>query len=243
MATRKSESGTLRQTPKAARPARRPAVTAAPAVTGAAAALAVPMVAPAPDTTVLLTESLHSALRSIDRITAALPLAPAPLVDKAITAAPLVLEPSGAQWCARFPTSNSLDDLTEPFRTNASRFVAALRQAGATVSIAATYRPVERAWLMHWCFDVSHNQRDPRGVPPMLGVPIRWAHVDAQGAFDAVASRRAAEDMADTYRIAFMPALESRHTQRRAVDMTISWSGTLEIRAADGSNSIDRRTA
>jgi len=36
------------------------------------------------------------------------------------------------------------------------------------------------------------------------------------------------------YQIQFPAALESRHTQRRAIDMTIGWQGTLNIRDFNG---------
>jgi hypothetical protein len=36
------------------------------------------------------------------------------------------------------------------------------------------------------------------------------------------------------YQIKFPAALESRHTQRRAIDMTIGWNGTLNIRDFNG---------
>lgn len=36
------------------------------------------------------------------------------------------------------------------------------------------------------------------------------------------------------YQIAFPAALTSRHTQRRAIDMTISWKGTLKITDFNG---------
>jgi hypothetical protein len=36
------------------------------------------------------------------------------------------------------------------------------------------------------------------------------------------------------YQIQFLAALVSRHTQRRAIDMTIGWQGTLNIRDFNG---------
>ena len=38
------------------------------------------------------------------------------------------------------------------------------------------------------------------------------------------------------YQIQFPAALESRHTQRRAVDMTIGWNGTLTITDFNGAS-------
>jgi hypothetical protein len=59
-------------------------------------------------------------------------------------------EPSGPQWCARFPTSASPDDLLPDFRDRVLAFISATKHGGAAISIGATYRPPQRAYLMHW---------------------------------------------------------------------------------------------
>lgn len=151
-----------------------------------------------------------------------------------LAAAALAPSPSGPEWCDRFPTSRSLDDLADPFRGNARRFVAALRAAGATVSIAATLRPKQRAFLMHHAWRIAKQLEDPRRVPPMDDVPILWAHVDAAGQFDPVASRQAAQAMVDRYGIVVQPSLTSKHIAGQAMDISIGWAGTLEIAGADG---------
>src|SRR5258708_21203508 len=120
---------------------------------------------------------------------------------------------SGIEWISKFPTSRSLDDLSEPFRGAASRFVAALRAAGASVSIADTRRSAERAYLMHFSFAIAREAQDPAGVPPKQGVDIEWAHTDAVGNPDLAASQAAAEEMVQGYGIRFKPALDSRHIQ------------------------------
>ena len=86
-------------------------------------------------------------------------------------------------------------DCAQPFRANLTAFVAALRAAGATVSVAATLRPVQRAYLMHWCWSIVKAKVDPRSVPTLDGVAIAWAHDDAQGDYDAAASLAAAQAM------------------------------------------------
>src|SRR5579871_6583979 len=87
---------------------------------------------------------------------------------------------SGVLWVAKFPTSVSLDDLAEPFRSNAKKFIAALRAAGATVSIQATLRPPQRAYLMHWSFQIAGGL-DPEKAPVLAEVEIDWVHRDAAG--------------------------------------------------------------
>ena len=147
--------------------------------------------------------------------------------DAAFADAPPEL--SGPQWVARFPTASTLAGLSEPFQSNCARFIDALTAAGAQVSISATRRPAERAFLMHYAFLVAMGKIDPGDVPDQDGVNIDWEHPNLNQ------SRAAAQKMVDGYRIVYAPALDSRHIQGRAVDMTISWSGALSIAAADGS--------
>ncbi len=142
--------------------------------------------------------------------------------------------PSGKSWVSLFPTSTSVDDLLPPFRDNLKAFLTALNKSGAGVTISATYRPVERAYLMHYAFRIAREGLSPQSVPGKSGVDIQWAHRDSAGKLDLAASRRAAEDMVAAYGIAFRPALNSNHTARLAVDMTIVWSGTLTILNASG---------
>ncbi len=49
-------------------------------------------------------------------------------------------EPSGVGWVKRFPTSRSVKDLRNPFATDVKRFLAALAEAGASVTVNATLR-------------------------------------------------------------------------------------------------------
>jgi len=142
-------------------------------------------------------------------------------------------ELSGPQWVARFPTSTSTVDLVQPFRAAVDRFISAMRVAGARVTISATYRPPERAYLMHYSYGIAREGLDPRNVPARGGVNIRWLHTDAQGRPDLPASRNAASQMVDGYQIAYRPALTSRHTEGRAIDMNISWQGDLVITDAN----------
>lgn len=75
--------------------------------------------------------------------------------------------PSGRGWAARVPVSNTIRDLTVPFRGNVERFPDALKQAGATVIISSTFRTPERGYLMHWCWRIVNQNVDPAAAPPM----------------------------------------------------------------------------
>jgi hypothetical protein len=133
-------------------------------------------------------------------------------------------EPSGPQWCRRFPGSTSPNDLLPEFRDRVLAFISAMQRGGAAVSVDATYRPPERAYLMHWCWAIAESGFDPNDVPGMAGVAVDWTHHG-----DLVAARAGARAMVKGYDIQYAPSLISRHTQRRAVDMTIGWQGVLSI--------------
>lgn len=146
-------------------------------------------------------------------------------------------ELSGAPWVARFPGRSSIDYCVEPFKSALASFVAALKAAGATVTISATFRPLQRAYLMHWCYMIVNDDQDPRTVPAMNGVLIKWDHTAVDGTYSQSASVAAAQAMINGYGMQNLntaPALFSQHTAGLAVDMNISWSGDLFINKADG---------
>lgn len=140
---------------------------------------------------------------------------------------------SGGHWVARFPGSNNVIDLEPVFRAKVNRFLAAMSAAGASVRISSTFRPPERAYLMHWSWKIFRGIETGENIPPKAGVDIIWWHGDAE------TSKRAATDMVNGYGISTLrvaPALNSRHTERKAIDMTIGWNGRLVIRTAQGQN-------
>jgi hypothetical protein len=92
---------------------------------------------------------------------------------------------------------------------------------------------------MHWSWKIVKQSFDPRQVPSYPGdvIRIKWAHTSATGAFDQQASTQAARAMVNGYGINGLnvpPALASRHTQKKAIDMNISWAGTLTLNNASG---------
>lgn len=138
-------------------------------------------------------------------------------------------EPSGAAWCERFPTSTSINDLQPQFAECVSGFIHAVESAGASVHVSATYRPAERAFLMHYCCKIADREILPVAIPKMAGVDIDWSHGN-----DLAAAVAGAKAMKEGYGIAYPAALVSRHTQRLAVDMTVSWKGAITVRDARG---------
>jgi hypothetical protein len=135
-------------------------------------------------------------------------------------------ELSGPHWCGRFLGSAEISQLRPRFQLPVSKFVWAMEKAGATVRVNATYRPKERAYLMHWAFMIWHENHNPDSIPEMDNVLIDWSHSTRH------ASKDAAHKMASEYAITHLgepPALATLHTIREAIDMTISWNGTLKI--------------
>ncbi len=153
---------------------------------------------------------------------------------------------SGKGWYDEFPTSVSTDDLTEPFKTNAKNFLNALTGAGATYKINATYRPPQRAYLMHYAYAISRDGLNPASVPAYSGdgdpVNINWVHHDSKGKIDRAASKAAAEEMVKAYEMAYTAALKSRHTEGHAIDIDISWTGNLSIQDGKGRTVVIKTT-
>jgi hypothetical protein len=89
---------------------------------------------------------------------------------------------------------------------------------------------------MHYAWEIAKKGFNPANVPEYEGIDICWVHRTADGEVDAQASKAAAQAMVNGYHMAHAAALQSQHTQRQAVDMTITWSNTLTIRGADGNN-------
>lgn len=139
-------------------------------------------------------------------------------------------ELSGAKWAQRFLGGSHIRDLTGTFRHAVEDFVDAMTEAGIKVKIDATYRPIQRSYLMHWSWRIVNDGIDPAKIPAMAGVGIEWEHPTA------AASLKAANEMVDALsirRLRTKPALRSQHNFCLAVDMSLSWSGTVSIMDAN----------
>ncbi|WP_295527146.1 hypothetical protein [Novosphingobium sp. Chol11] len=139
---------------------------------------------------------------------------------------------SGAAWWhanqARYPDNSAIADLEPGFRTKVESFLAALAKANATVHISATRRNPVRGALMHWAYKLSKGKVKAKDVPAIPGCDIDWVHADEE------ASQKAAQEMVSLFRIVYPPAHPSMHYKGLAIDMNISWTGTLKIAGADG---------
>lgn len=143
---------------------------------------------------------------------------------------------SGASWVAKFPTSIKTSDLKDPFRKNFEAFERALKAAGVTVTITASFRPKQRAYLMHYAWMIVKGKITPADVPPMSGVDIVWNHPKA---------KQGAQEMVDGYGIGGLgvaPSLTSRHIEGRAVDAVLSWKTDITIKQKDNSMKVIKGT-
>lgn len=139
---------------------------------------------------------------------------------------------SGAAWWhanqAKYQNSTSVDDLDAGFRANVQDFLAALKAAGAAVTIATTRRSKPRAYLMHHSWKIANGQEKAPQVPAEPGVDIAWDHGSD------LKSQQAAKEMVNLFGMAHIASLTSNHIQGKAIDMTITWTGTLKIKDKAG---------
>ncbi|USX14051.1 D-alanyl-D-alanine carboxypeptidase family protein [Oxalobacteraceae bacterium OTU3CAMAD1] len=140
-------------------------------------------------------------------------------------------EPSGAQWAQRFKGSKDTKDLACTFRKAVDAFVEAMTKAGIQVRISSTYRPLKRSYLMHWCWQIKYKYVQPEDVPPMAGVDINWVHPTPAASLEAAKQMVQAFDM---NALNTAPALRSLHNEGQAIDMSISWRGTVSVKDGSG---------
>jgi hypothetical protein len=140
---------------------------------------------------------------------------------------------SGKYWVAwanlNAKNSTSVDDLAEPFKSNAKAFIKALTDAGASVRVTTTTRSKKRAYLFHWCWLIGLGKKKPSEAKAMPGVGILWDHGNAAD------SKKAAKEMIDGFGLATppkstdAPSLTSNHESGKAIDMNITWTGTIKV--------------
>lgn len=141
---------------------------------------------------------------------------------------------SGPSWVDQFPDSQNIADLSGAFRQDVTNFINAMGNAGITVHVNSTRRPLQRAYLMHYSWLIWKGKIDPKDVPkfqPEAGqapVNICWVHTNSSGGEDLPASVAAATQMVNGYKIAGLkvaPAFpHSLHIDGLAIDMNTTWN-------------------
>lgn len=142
-----------------------------------------------------------------------------------------VKELSGPSWAGKFKGSSDTRDLIGSFRLAVEEFITAMNEAGMRVTINATYRPVKRSYLMHWSWRIGKGVVKAEDVPAMEGVDIEWVHEIADDSIKAARELMSALGIAN---LGTSPALRSQHNAGLAIDMSITWSGTVSIKDAAG---------
>jgi hypothetical protein len=145
---------------------------------------------------------------------------------------------SGSYWVtwanSHAKNSTSVEDLVEPFRSHVKAFIDALKTAGAEVKVRATRRDAKRAYLFHWSWLIALGKSKPSEATALAGVDIEWDHGDL------AKSKAGAKEMVDGFGLAVppksnvAPALASHHIAGKAIDMEITWTGTLKVNKKDG---------
>jgi hypothetical protein len=144
-------------------------------------------------------------------------------------------ELSGPKWVAKFATSRTTSALTSAFGRKVDDFIAAIKAAGGSVTVSATFRPLRRAFLMHYAWRIAKENFDPAKVPKYNGIDINWVHPTK------AESIKAADQMRTGYRMKFPAARTSNHTARRAIDMTIRRIIGKTMKDAEGNDVVIKR--
>jgi hypothetical protein len=147
-------------------------------------------------------------------------------------------QPSGKYWVtwanANAKNSDKLEDLEPDFRKKVEAFIAALKEAGAAVAISATRRSEKRAYLFHWCWRIGLKKAKPSQATAKPGVPIEWNHGTLQKSIDGAKEMIAGFGLAVPPNSTVAPSLTSVHIPGKAIDMSITWTGTLKVKKKDG---------
>jgi hypothetical protein len=145
---------------------------------------------------------------------------------------------SGTFWVTWADThaknSDNVEDLVEPFRSNAKSFIKALKDAAAAVIVSTTRRSDKRAYLFHWSWKISQGKCKASDPPKLEDVDIQWDHGTEAD------STRGALEMVNGFGLAVPPqsvnppSLTSHHITGNAIDMTIKWTGTMNVKKKAG---------
>ena len=90
----------------------------------------------------------------------------------------------------------------------------------------------KRAYLFHWSYKIVKGKAKASDADAMSGVDIEWDHGDDK------ASKKGAKEMTDGFGLDMTstkaPALSSNHIAGNAMDIDISWTGTIKVKKKDG---------
>ena len=140
-------------------------------------------------------------------------------------------------WINRYaPTSAEVKDLDMMFGKKVKEFKTVLEDAGAKVDVKHTYRSEQAAYLWHWAWRISRRKVSPKAVPRYTKSPpvpdIEWDHGNLAD------SIKGAEEMVKGFGLSatskLPPSENSLHVPGLAIDMVITWTGTIRIKKKGG---------
>ena len=144
---------------------------------------------------------------------------------------------SGKYWVTwangHAKNSSSIDDLDVTFKPKVKGFIKSLNDGGAVVDISTTKRSEKRAYLFHWSWKISQGKCKPEEAKKMIGVDIQWDHEDS------AKSKAGALEMVKGFGLAVPPrstnppSTTSNHISGKAIDMTITWAGSIKVKKKD----------
>jgi hypothetical protein len=142
---------------------------------------------------------------------------------------------SGSFWItwanANAQPSTDVNDLAEPFKTNVKDFIRAMTDAGvAYPEITTARRSAKRAYLFHWCWLSGLGKVKAADAKPMLGVDIEWDHGKDADSIAGAKEMIAGFGLAVPPKSTNAPALDSKHINGTAIDMTFTWKGSVTVR-------------
>lgn len=84
---------------------------------------------------------------------------------------------------------------------------------------------------MHWSWRIVNDGLDASRIPTLAGVDIEWEHPTKAESIKSASDMVAALSIR---RLRTRPALRSQHNFGLAIDMAISWNGTVFVKDARG---------
>ncbi len=143
------------------------------------------------------------------------------------------MEKSGKNWVTWANTnaknSSDISKLVDPFKSNVTAFIKALKEAGASVSVSSTRRSEKRAYLFHWSWKIYLEKAKPEDATKKAGVDIEWNHGDKAKSIAGAKEMVLGFGLAVPPNSKVAPSLTSNHISGKAIDMTITWKGTIEV--------------
>ena len=88
--------------------------------------------------------------------------------------------------------------------------------------------------MFHWCWKIGLRKAKPSEATAKPGVPIEWNHGSLQKSIEGAKEMIGGFGLAVPPHSTVAPSLTSNHIAGKAIDMDITWAGTLKVKKKDG---------